>query len=90
MGLNLHYIEGQSPLDEDEKEGLKIRTISTRAELDEFEQANIEMAVKWSIARKFYLGMAGIQGYVRTSWSHMHWHVRSSHGEKKTWMDQRI
>jgi hypothetical protein len=45
MGLEFEYIERQSPLDEDEKEGLKIKTISTRSELDEFEQKNIETAV---------------------------------------------
>jgi len=45
MGLELAYFEGQSPLDEDEKEGLIIKTISTRGELDEFEQRNIELAV---------------------------------------------
>ncbi len=27
MGLNIEYIDGQTPLDEDEKEGLKITTI---------------------------------------------------------------
>ncbi len=37
MGLTYDYIEGQTPLDEDEKEGLKIPTIATRGELDEFE-----------------------------------------------------
>lgn len=52
MGLDLEYIEGQSPLDEDEKAGLLIRTISTRGELDEFEQANIQDAVEWSIKSK--------------------------------------
>lgn len=35
MGLDFHYIEGQTPLDEDEKEGLLISTITTRGELDE-------------------------------------------------------
>ena len=53
MGLALEYIEGQTPIDEDEKEGLKIKTISTRGELDEFEQKNIEEAIEWSIRRKF-------------------------------------
>ena len=53
MGLSLEYIEGQTPIDEDEKEGLLIKTISTRGELDEFEQANIQDAVEWSIRRKF-------------------------------------
>lgn len=49
MGLNLDYIHGQTPLDEDEKEGLLIPTVATRGELDEFEQANIEDAIEWAI-----------------------------------------
>lgn len=49
MGLELLYGEGQTPLDEDEKEGLKIKTITTQGELDEFEQLNIEKAVEWTI-----------------------------------------
>jgi len=53
MGLSLKYIEGQTPLDEDEKEGLLIKTISTHGELDEFEQANIQQALEWSIRNKF-------------------------------------
>lgn len=47
MGLELEYIYGQTPLSEDEKEGLLIKTISTRGELDEFEQLNIEEAKIW-------------------------------------------
>jgi hypothetical protein len=38
MGLNLIYNDGQTPLDEDEKEGLLIKSISTKGELNEFEQ----------------------------------------------------
>lgn len=53
MGLNIEYIEGQTPLDEDEKEGLLIKTISTRGELDEFEQANIQQAIEWTLKNKF-------------------------------------
>ena len=30
MGLDLEYIDGQTPLDEEEKEGLLIPTIATR------------------------------------------------------------
>ncbi len=52
MGLNFEYIEGQTPLDEDEKEGLLLKTVSTRGELDEFEQANIQDAIEWSIKSK--------------------------------------
>ncbi len=49
MGLELQYAEGQTPLDEEEKEGLKIKSITTQGELDEFEQLNIEKAVEWTI-----------------------------------------
>lgn len=51
MGLNLEYIDGQTPLEEDEKVGLLIPTIATRAELDEFEQQNIEEAIQWVLGR---------------------------------------
>jgi hypothetical protein len=40
MGIEIEYIEGQTPLDEDEKEGLLIKSVTTRGELDEFEQLN--------------------------------------------------
>lgn len=53
MGLELEYIDGQTPLDEDEKEGLLIPSIATRSELDEFEQQNIEQAVQWTLKRSF-------------------------------------
>jgi Fic-DOC domain mobile mystery protein B len=53
MGLNLEYIEGQTPIDEDEKQGLLVRTVSTRSELDEFEQKNIEQAIQWTLKNKF-------------------------------------
>ena len=51
MGFGFEYIGGQIPMEEDEKEGLKIQTISTRGELDDFEQDNIETALKWSLKR---------------------------------------
>ncbi len=53
MGLELQYFEGQTPINEDEKEGLLIKTISTRGELDEFEQQNIENAVEWTLNGQF-------------------------------------
>ena len=53
MGLDLIYNDGQTPLDEDEKEGLIIQSIATRGELDEFEQKNIEDAIQWSLTRRF-------------------------------------
>lgn len=53
MGLALEYINGQTPINEDEKEGLLIGTIATKSELDEFEQQNIEEAMQWIFAKKF-------------------------------------
>ena len=53
MGLELDYKDGQTPLDGEEKEGLKIKSITTQGELDEFEQLNIEKAVEWTIHTKF-------------------------------------
>ncbi|HLT87828.1 MAG TPA: mobile mystery protein B [Sphingobacterium sp.] len=53
MGLDLEYIDGQTPIDEDEKEGLLIETIATKEELDEFEQQNIEESIQWIFGKKF-------------------------------------
>lgn len=38
---------GATPLDPDEREGLKFPHVTTRAELDELEQANIEQGLIW-------------------------------------------
>ncbi|GIL23954.1 MAG: cell division protein Fic [Bacteroidota bacterium] len=53
MGLDFELVNGQTPLDEEEKDGLLIPTIVTRGELDEFEQLNIEKAIQWTLTRKF-------------------------------------
>lgn len=45
MGLELVYEDGQTPLSEEEKEGLLIKSITTHGELDEHEQLNIEEAI---------------------------------------------
>lgn len=56
MELSLTYRNGQTPIDEDEKSGLKIKSISTMSELDEFEQQNIEDAIQWVNSRSFESG----------------------------------
>lgn len=67
MGLEFEYKEGETPLDEDEKEGLRIPTVSTRGELDEVEQRNIEEAVRWTIQRrkKFTIDEVISEGFAR-------------------------
>ena len=52
MGLNINYEPGQTPLDEDEKDGLLIPHISTVEELNEFEQQNIEKAFLWLMKQR--------------------------------------
>lgn len=44
--------EGATPLDPDELEGLKIKTITTRGELDRWEQENINAAIDWLSSRR--------------------------------------
>ncbi len=53
MELNLDYTDGQTPIDQDEKSGLKIKSISTMGELNEFEQQNIEEAISWKESSNF-------------------------------------
>lgn len=47
----LNEPDGATPLDPDERQGLKFPHITTRGELDELEQANIEQGLRW-IARR--------------------------------------
>ncbi|PHR99887.1 MAG: cell filamentation protein Fic [Leeuwenhoekiella sp.] len=64
MGLNLDYQDGQTPIDEDEKEGLLIKTISTKKELDEFEQLNIENALEWVLSKNFKPGVVFSEAFI--------------------------
>lgn len=52
MGLDFVSTNGQTSLDEDEKEGLLIKSITTQSELNEFEQQNIEKAMLWLKSKK--------------------------------------
>ena len=65
MGLDLDSTDGQTPLDEDEKESLLITTITTRGELDEFEQLGVEKAIEWTMKRKFGLEQILTEEFVK-------------------------
>lgn len=65
MGLDLEYTNGQTPLDDEEKEGLLIPTIATREELDEFEQQNIEEAIQWVLGRSLKAEIILSEKFVR-------------------------
>lgn len=81
MGLDMEYINGQTPLDEDEKEGLKIKTITTREELDEFEQNNIEEAMMWIFSKKFTTEKLLTESFIRNLHKRMYGKVWSWAGE---------
>ena len=49
--MNFAEPEGATPLDPDERQGLKFPHVTTRGQLDELEQANIEQGLAW-IARR--------------------------------------
>ena len=65
MGLDLDYAEGKTPLDEDEKEGLLIPTVTTRGELDEFEQLGVEKANEWLLNKKFSVNKILTEDFVK-------------------------
>jgi len=71
MGLKIDYIEGQTPLDEDEKEGLLVPQISTRGELDEFEQLGIEQSIIWLKNSRLSLEKMLTQDFVKDLHFHM-------------------
>lgn len=52
MGLILQYRHGQTPLDDDERDGLLVKGIDTKEQLDELEQHNIEEAIRWVMFRR--------------------------------------
>lgn len=81
MGLEPEYIEGQTPLDEDEKEGLLIKSVTTRGELDEFEQLNIEKAILWTLRKKWNSGYILSEAFVRKLHKKMFGEVWSWAGE---------
>lgn len=81
MGLDLEYIDGQTPLDEEEKGGLLIPTIATRGELDEFEQHNIEQALQWTLGRSFRPDQAFTEAFVRMIHKRMYAEVWSWAGK---------
>jgi len=50
--IEFNYPEGATPLDPNEIEGLLLTHITTRAELDRWEQDNINQALAWIAQRK--------------------------------------
>jgi len=72
MGLVLEYSDGQTPLEEGERDGLLITTISTLSELNEFEQQNIEQAVQWTFGRLIKSEIILTDQFIRTMHKRMY------------------
>ena len=75
MGLNLDYSPGQTPIDEEESEGLKIPSISTKGELDEFEQKNIEEAILWTVGTKIKVDKLFSESFIKSLHKRMYGEV---------------
>jgi len=81
MGLDFDYIEGQTPLEPEEIDGLLIPTIATRGELDEFEQQNIEKAILWTLMSNFKVDKLFTEVFIRKVHTQMYGDVWSWAGE---------
>lgn len=81
MGLDANFQYGQTPLDEEEIQGLLLPTIATHGELDEFEQKNIEQAVLWTMGRTFKSQIVFTEDFVRMVHKRMFSHVWAWAGE---------
>jgi Fic-DOC domain mobile mystery protein B len=81
MGLNLEYQDGQTPLEEEEKEGLRIGFITTHGELDEYEQQNIEIAIQWILGRSFKPDLVFTEPFIRNIHKRMYSEVWSWAGD---------
>ncbi len=84
MGLDFEYIDGQTPIDEDERDGLLITTIATRGELDEYEQQNIEDAIQWILERSFQANYVLTEKFIRDLHKRMFGRVWSWSGSFRT------
>ncbi len=73
--VQYHYIEGQTPLDEDEKREL-IPSIVSREDLDAFEQENILEARKWIMQRPVLAKLdIFTEKFILSLHKHMYGHV---------------
>jgi len=54
--MTFEFLEGATPLDSDEMEGLKLPHIQTRVELDQVEQQNIQDGYNWVDSQRKYTG----------------------------------
>lgn len=93
MGLNLDYNNGQTPLDEEEKEGLLIPTITTKGELDEFEQQNVEEAIQWVLGRSLKAETIFTERFVKSLHKRMYgdvwkWAGNFRHSDKNLGIDK--
>lgn len=81
MGLDLDYKDGQTPLEEEEKDGLRISSIASRNDLNEYEQHNIEQAILWTMTKKFNIESILTEQFIRLVHKQMFNQVWSWAGE---------
>ncbi len=81
MGLTLDFDSGQTPLDPQELEGLRMPFITTQGELNELEQLNIEEAIRWTIHRNIKSETLFAEKFIRSLHKRMYGDVWKWAGE---------
>ncbi len=71
MVIKLDYAPGQTPIDPDEMNGLIPQHITTQAELNQYEQANILTGQRWAFSSRQRGKELLNEGFVRTLHSRM-------------------
>ncbi|MBI1306426.1 MAG: mobile mystery protein B [Bacteroidetes bacterium] len=81
MGLDDFDLDGQTPLEEEEKKGLKIHSVTNRTELNELEQQNIEEALLWLAPRKLNAQTVLSENFIKSLHKRMFGNVWSWAGQ---------
>lgn len=84
MGLKQTYTSGQTPINEEESEGLKILTITTQGELNEFEQHNIEHAMVWLLSQRLTAQQLLTESFIKKLHAKMYGEVWKWAGKFRT------
>ncbi|MEY2595312.1 MAG: hypothetical protein RI965_584 [Bacteroidota bacterium] len=84
MELNEDVENSQTPLSEEEREGLKLTFISSKKELNEFEQQNIEEAMLWLVRKSLSANNILTQKFICKLHERMFYNVWSWAGKFRT------
>ncbi|MCY4160719.1 MAG: mobile mystery protein B [Flavobacteriaceae bacterium] len=65
MALNFKTFHNQTPLDQNETDGLRIKHLRFQEELNEFEHQNVEKAIEWTMRGSFNKEMIFTEKFIK-------------------------